>query len=58
MASVMHQSIQIDEESLAREQEVMARLVTENKVRTFIYLFYCIGIGTICSCLEGQNAIT
>lgn len=32
MANVMQKSIQIDEQSLAKEQELMARLVTENKV--------------------------
>ena len=33
MANVMQQSIQIDEESIQKEQELLARLVTENKVR-------------------------
>ena len=32
MASVMNQSIQIDEERYAKEQELMSRLLTENKV--------------------------
>ena len=32
MANVMQKSIQIDEENMAKEQELMARLVTENKV--------------------------
>ena len=32
MASVMQQSVQIDEENQAREQELMSRLMTENKV--------------------------
>ena len=33
MASVMNQSIQIDEEGQAQEKELMSRLVTENKVK-------------------------
>ena len=32
MANVMQKSIQIDEENMAKEQELMARLATENKV--------------------------
>ena len=36
MANVMQKSIQIDEESINKEQELMARLVTENKV-SFCY---------------------
>ena len=32
MAGVMNQSIQIDEERYAKEQELMSRLLTENKV--------------------------
>jgi hypothetical protein len=32
MANVMQKSIQIDEENMAKEQELMARLTTENKV--------------------------
>ena len=32
MASVMQRSMQIDEENQAREQELMSRLITENKV--------------------------
>ena len=32
MANVMQKSIQIDEENMAKEQELMARLITENKV--------------------------
>ena len=35
MANVMQKSIQIDEENMAKEQELMARLVTENKVSLF-----------------------
>ena len=35
MANVMQKSIQIDEENMAKEQELMARLVTENKVSPF-----------------------
>ena len=35
MANVMQKSIQIDEESINKEQEILARLVTENKV-TFL----------------------
>jgi len=31
MANVMQKSIQIDDESLAKEQELLARLITENK---------------------------
>jgi len=31
MANVMQKSIQIDEENMAKEQELMARLITENK---------------------------
>lgn len=31
MASVMHKSIQLDEENQAKEQEAMSRLVTENR---------------------------
>ena len=33
MANVMQKSIQIDDENLAKEQELLARLITENKVR-------------------------
>ena len=33
MASVMQRSMQIDEENQAREQELMSRLITENKVK-------------------------
>ena len=36
MANVMQKSIQIDEQSINKEQELMARLVTENKV-SFCY---------------------
>ena len=36
MAGVMSQSIQIDDGFLAREEEIRSRLVTENKVRTWI----------------------
>ena len=36
MANVMQKSIQIDEESINKEQELLARLVTENKV-TFLF---------------------
>ena len=32
MANVMQKSIQIDDDSLAKEQELLARLITENKV--------------------------
>ena len=32
MANVMQKSIQIDEDSVAKEQELMSRLITENKV--------------------------
>ena len=32
MASVMNQSIQIDEERQVQEQELISRLLTENKV--------------------------
>ena len=42
MAGVMNQSIQIDEERYAKEQELMSRLLTENKV------FLPINISTIC----------
>ena len=34
MASVMHKAIMMDEEAAAREQELLTRLVTENKVST------------------------
>ena len=37
MANVMQKSIQIDEENMAKEQELMARLVTENKVSPFLF---------------------
>ena len=37
MANVMQKSIQIDEENMAKEQELMARLVTENKVSLFLF---------------------
>ena len=40
MASVMNQSIQIDEERYAKEQELMSRLLTENKV-SFISTCVC-----------------
>ena len=33
MAGVMQRSVQIDEENQAREQELMSRLITENKVK-------------------------
>ena len=39
MAIVMQKSIQIDEQSINKEQELMARLVTENKVRFFVDYF-------------------
>ena len=39
MANVMQKSIQIDEQSINKEQELMARLVTENKVRFFVTHF-------------------
>ena len=38
MANVMQKSIQIDDESLAKEQELLARLITENKVNTLLRL--------------------
>jgi hypothetical protein len=38
MASVMQKSVQIDEENQAREQELMSRLVTENKVSLLLLL--------------------
>ena len=39
MANVMQKSIQIDEESINKEKELLARLVTENKVRFFVTHF-------------------
>ena len=38
MANVMQKSIQIDEDSVKKEQELMARLVTENKVSLESYV--------------------
>ena len=38
MALVMQKSVQIDEENQAREQELMSRLITENKVNK---MFVC-----------------
>ena len=32
MAAVMNQSIRLDDQAQSQEQEVMARLITENKV--------------------------
>ena len=32
MAAVMNQSIQLDDQAQSQEQEVMSRLITENKV--------------------------
>ena len=37
MANVMQKSIQIDDENLAKEQELLARLITENKVRNSFF---------------------
>ena len=43
MASVMQKSVQIDEENQAREQELMSRLITENKVSLItLHLFVLI----------------
>jgi hypothetical protein len=40
MALVMQKSVQIDEENQAREQELMSRLITENKVnKMFVCMF-------------------
>jgi hypothetical protein len=39
MALVMQKSVQIDEENQAREQELMSRLITENKVNK---MFVCL----------------
>ena len=37
MANVMQKSIQIDDENLAKEQELLARLITENKARNSLH---------------------
>ena len=35
MAAVMREAVKVDEENTNLQQEVMARLITENKVRFF-----------------------
>ena len=54
MASVMNQSIQIDEERYAKEQELMSRLLTENKV-SFIGTDLLSGSGLFVSLNEPGN---
>ena len=52
MAGVMNQSIQIDEERYAKEQELMSRLLTENKVFLPINsVQFVVGINAGASCL-------
>ena len=52
MASVMNQSIQIDEERYAKEQELMSRLLTENKVS---FISTCLLCGSQTSKLDNNG---
>jgi hypothetical protein len=46
MAGVMQRSVQIDEENQAREQELMSRLITENKVKKHFLFLQLLSLGT------------